>query len=285
MSDPLPHIVITPDELGEQIAVGRTSTIHAYGSDRVLKLLNPGWKASETRLESHAAQIVSATALATPQLFATATVGDRHGLIYERVEGPWLIAGLDRTPESMEGLAVELATLHAAIHRESGLGLPPVHDKIRWAIERSPISSAIRNEALKKLDALPRGDTLLHMDLHPYQIIRSNGRLVVLDWVTASQGAPAADVARTAFMLSAAKVDDPDLLWVNQGLYRSALAHRYVNEYCRQTGVTVADIEAWFYPLAAARRGEVDDENPDLIAFLENGVDNAAAQPFMRATQ
>lgn len=278
-------LVLSPEEIGEPIARGRTADVYALDSDRVLKLLVQGRSAHEAEVEAAANLAIAEIELPTPRLLARALVGGRNGLVFDRIEGELLAAELARDPAAMEHVTAELASLHAELHRHEAPRLRPVKEKLAVAIRRAPLGEAIRDAALARLSVLPDGDALLHMDFHPFQIMRTAAGTVVLDWVDAAKGAPAADVARTALLLTAAQIDAPGLEWLNQGLYRSALAHRYVNAYCRQTGVTVGEIEAWYYPLAAARRAEVDNDNPAMLAWLEAGVHDPEAQPFMGAKQ
>lgn len=276
-------VAIAPEELGTLIARGRTADILALGSDRVLKLLDSGYPVTDVAREAEANLAVAASGIRAPQLHALARVGERHGLVFERVAGASLLEGVDRTPAAMDVIAEQLASLHAQIHAHHAPTLRPLKEYLAHAIRRAPLAEAIRAEALARLAQLPSGDRLCHMDFHPYQVIRQHDEVLIVDWLTACQGAPAADVARTALLLTVARIDDPALAWLNQGLYRSALAHRYVNHYCALTGVTVSEIERWFYPLAAARRAEVSDDDPAMLAFLETSVNNSDAQPYMGA--
>jgi aminoglycoside phosphotransferase (APT) family kinase protein len=199
-------------------------------------------------------------------------VDGRHGIFFRRVHGAPMMARVADSPESMEEVGNQLAALHATIHQHDAPALRTLHDYLTGAIERAAIDDTVRAEALRRLALLPTGDRLLHMDFHPMQVIEEAGGPVIVDWLTAVQGDPAADVARTALLLTVAKIDDPGFAWLDRGFRRSALAHRYVNEYCRRTGMAPAQIDAWFYPLAAARRSETTDDNPMMLTFLSAGA-------------
>ena len=82
-------------------------------------------------------------------------------LVLELVEGPTMAASGLAQPETMDALARTLADLHDRLHGVPGL-------------ER---------------------DTLLHLDLHPENVLLSTRGPVVVDWTNAGAGEPAFDVA------------------------------------------------------------------------------------------
>ncbi|WP_206674077.1 phosphotransferase [Pseudactinotalea suaedae] len=89
-------------------------------------------------------------------------------LVMERIDGPTMATQLlqgDLDP--VEGGAL-LARLHDDLHR-----LP-------W----------------------PGGQPLLHLDLHPFNVLMSSRGPVVIDWPNARTGAPGLDVAMTALILA-----------------------------------------------------------------------------------
>jgi aminoglycoside phosphotransferase (APT) family kinase protein len=87
---------------------------------------------------------------------------ERDALILERVDGPTMLADLYRRPWRAPRHAVTLADLHTRLH-------------------------AVRFE----------GEPLLHLDLHPENILLSERGPIVIDWTNARAGDPALDVALT----------------------------------------------------------------------------------------
>jgi hypothetical protein len=83
-------------------------------------------------------------------------------LVLERVEGPTMLVDLRRRPWWMGGAARMLAQLHARLHE------------------------------------IPfEGEQLLHLDLHPDNVLLAEGGPVVIDWTNARAGDPPLDVALT----------------------------------------------------------------------------------------
>ena len=127
--------------------------------------------------------------------FPTPRVIDASGndLILERIDGPTMLDDLRRRPWRFGTHARTLARLHRALH-----AIPPP-------------------------DSLPgSGGAILHLDLHPANVMLAPGGPVVIDWANASRGDPAFDVALTAVVLAAAPVGPP-LSWLRERFVRSFL--------------------------------------------------------------
>lgn len=104
------------------------------------------------------------------------------GMVVERVHGPTLaqhsISGLC----SPEIAGAVLADLHDRLHRMDASTAP-----------------------IGQRDAQQPRDSLLHLDLHPQNVLLRDADVrqpVVIDWSTAALGAPGLDVARTALILA-----------------------------------------------------------------------------------
>jgi len=65
-----------------------------------------------------------------------------------------------------------------------------------------------RRTALRELNRLPTGGFLCHGDFHPDNVIWSERGPVVIDWLDANRGDPAADVARTPMLISIGETPD-----------------------------------------------------------------------------
>ncbi len=101
---------------------------------------------------------------------------DGAALVMERIDGASMIDVMKRRPWPFREQAAVLADLHQRLH----------------AIE-----------APDWLPAAPGtdGDALLHLDLHPLNVIIAGHGPVVIDWPNAVRGQPATDVAITWVLL------------------------------------------------------------------------------------
>lgn len=101
-----------------------------------------------------------------------------EGLVLDRASGPTMLQDLTGHPARMRRHARTLAELHrllGAIQAPSGLSSP-----------------------------LGAGTSLLHLDLHPDNVLLTGNGPVVIDWANAAKGPAGADIATTWLLLAAA---------------------------------------------------------------------------------
>ncbi|CAM3312780.1 phosphotransferase [Occultella aeris] len=160
---------------GELIGRGRTADVFALGDDSVLRRYRDGQNAEpEGKLIGHL----------TRQSFPVPLVHSAHGgdLVMERLYGPTMLGALIAGEMDIETAMTVLAELHRALRQ---VGPPP--------------------------DALvPTGHGLIHLDLHPDNVIMEPGRgPVLIDWNNAEIGPGDLDVAMTALIMAEVAVN-PD---------------------------------------------------------------------------
>jgi hypothetical protein len=254
------------------IARGRTAEVLAWGNGQVLKLFNDGMPTGLIEREVRAARLVSVADLPTPKLLGEQILDGRRGLIYERVAGVSLLALLGTRPWSCVRYACQFAELQAAIHRQRGVGLPPLKAGLEYTIRGiEGLPQTLKEAALEMLARLSDGDTLCHLDFHPDQVMVTATGLMVLDWMTACAGPPAADVARTIVLLRFGPVLDAS--WLMQqliNLLRGIFFRIYLKCYLElNPDITAAAIDAWLPVVAVARLAEgIPGEKDRLQAFL-----------------
>jgi uncharacterized protein (TIGR02172 family) len=266
-------------ELGPLIAVGRTAEVYALGEDRVLKLMRSEMPRQIGEWEARAGGVVASSGLRAPRLLETVWVDDRFGLVYERLHGPSMLQVLQANPLRTGRLAAEFARLHAEMHAVSadGTGLPDLKASMRGMIERSAsIPPDLRDAAFDRLDGLPDGNAILHYDMHPGNVIMTAAGPRAIDWMSVQRGDPAADIARTIFLIrdtgfipGTSRVERAALFAARRWFLRS-----YLDAYRRQAILDEPAVRAWRPVVLAARLGEdIVEERPKLIKALRSGLD------------
>jgi hypothetical protein len=241
------------------IARGRTAEVLWWQDQQVLKLFYDWVPAESIERESLAARLVSSTNLPTPKLLGEVKVDGRCGLIYERVVGKSLLTLLGTRPWLCVRYARQFAELQTAIHRLSGTGLPPLKAGLENTIRGiEGLPPGWLGCALDRLNRLPDGDTLCHFDFHPDQVMMTTAGQVVLDWMTAYAGLPAADVARTTVLVCYGPVLDANWLMKQLvNLLRGLFFRIYLRRYLElNPAVTTSAIDAWLPLVALARLAE-----------------------------
>ena len=268
--------------LGRPIGLGRTAEVFDYGDDLVVKLLYAGMPEVMGEREATIATAVDQAGVAAPRFHGTTRIDGRFGLIYDRLDGSSMLDRIGQHPLELDTLAQQFAVLHASMHDTEGSGLPGLHDELRRLIGRAGdhLPAPARTAALSRLGELPEGSALCHGDMHPGNVLLTARGPVVIDWMTASSGNPAADVARTLFLLRDSSIP-ASVPWIQRrllGMARRRFASTYLRHY--RTHRVVADVElaAWRLPILAARLGDmIDEEQPTLLGMIERELRRAAA--------
>ena len=144
----------------KRLGAGRASQVFDLGDGRVLR--RGGHPERESAVMDHA----RSHGYLVPRVLEVR----EDGLVMERIGGPTMWDELRRRPWRLRTHAHLLGELHAQLH----------------SIEAPP-----------SLESAAEGDRLLHLDLHPQNVLLSAAGPVVIDWTNARRGAPALDVAMT----------------------------------------------------------------------------------------
>lgn len=240
----------------EPIAAGRTAEVFGFESDKVVKLLRPGFKRAMIASEEGRTAAVHAAGAPAPNVHGTVEVSGRLGLVMDRVDGDLLLDEAASEPLRMAHWAHVLADAHASILSVSSDDLPKITDILEEKIAAADITRDHRSKALSVLAAAPEDDAVLHGDFHPGNVVLTEGEPMVIDWNDAARGAASADVARTMWLLSPATIPESTpnrrVATTMQNLFRRS----YVKRLLRKTRIDRRVVDAWRLPVVAARLAE-----------------------------
>jgi len=183
--------------LGTPLYSGNDADLYPVGADRVLRRSRSGTDASR---EAAVMRHVRDAGFPAPQVH-DATGGD---LTMELLRGPTLLQSLIGGRTTLVGTARILADLHDRLHR---VAPPAPHD---------PAHAALTAPSFADLGA-PDADPaepwcVLHLDLHPANVVLTADGPALLDWTNARLGPAGLDVALTALIVAEVAVDDDDEL-------------------------------------------------------------------------
>ncbi|MFD5064147.1 phosphotransferase [Streptomyces sp. NPDC058394] len=163
----------------ELIARGRDADVFALDEARVLRRYRH--EERPTYLESRLMTHLAACGYPVPKVYEVTDTD----MVLERLTGPTMLEALAQRPWRVRSLGRVLGGLHDRLH---GLPAPA------W---------------LPKRFGTAGDDRVLHLDLHPDNVILTGRGPVVIDWSNAGAGDPAADVAMT--MVTVGSADVPGL--------------------------------------------------------------------------
>lgn len=160
------------DHPGVLLATGATALVYELDERRVLRRYrNPAWPVDRVATATNTA---ADAGVPTPRVLAASG----PDLVLERVDGPTMLAEMTAGRLTMNDAMVTLAQLHRTMH-----GI------------RRPAGDPV-------LPQRPGGDSLLHLDLHPNNVLMATAGPQLIDWENACWGPPGLDVAVTAVILA-----------------------------------------------------------------------------------
>jgi aminoglycoside phosphotransferase (APT) family kinase protein len=244
--------------LGEVVARGTRSSIHAYGRGAVVKVPHPstpdGWIESEARY-ADAARAVGAP---VPRLLGVEEIAGRPASVWERIEGTLMWERVIAHPSLSAEVGLLLAEVQLGLFELTPpVTLPRQRDRLVTKIRTA--SATIDPTLIRALDLLPApsGPTrLCHGDLHPSNVILTSGGPVIVDWFDASRGDPVADVARTLVTLLGDGAMAPLHLPGSDRRTLDALTDAYLARAREALRVDDALVERWHAIEAVARLAE-----------------------------
>ncbi len=152
------------------LASGREADVFAIDAQRVLRRYrNGGDVTTEAAFMAYAAEL----GFPVPKVYRAVDTD----LVMERLDGPTMLQAMITGDIAIQAGAAILADLHSRLHK-----LPP------------------------RVSADPNA-RIVHLDLHPDNVMLSSRGPVVIDWRNATEGPPDLDLALTALILAEVAVD------------------------------------------------------------------------------
>ena len=247
----------TISALGRPLASGRTAEIFAWPGEQALKLFYDGCKPEDVESEARTARAIHAGGLPVPAVGEIVRVGNRIGLLYQRVDGDSMWQMLSRRPWKLLRYARRMAELHAEMHaRVAPTALPSQRQQLLDKIRRAdPLPAPLRFQALGALETLADGERLCHGDFHAGNILMSPHGEKIIDWRDASGGNPSADLARSSILTLGALASGHVRTPLRKAVFRS-FHGAYLRHYLALSPGREDEYRRWLPSVAAARLSE-----------------------------
>lgn len=184
---------------GPLLARGREADIFEYGPGLVLRRSREG---RSMALEARVMAFLAEQGYPVPAVDEMSD--DGIDMVLERIDGPTMVDYLSGRPWTIPRHGRALAELHNRLHEISA---PP------WLDDR-PAGA---------------GDTLLHLDLHPLNVLVTRNGPVVIDWSGACRGDAAVDVALAWVLMACGSVETNRLIAAVLGRARAALVRSFLS--------------------------------------------------------
>lgn len=184
-------------EPGPLIAQGRAADVFAHGDGLVLRRYRTPHDSS---YEAAVMEYVRGHQYPVPRVYEASGLD----MVMERVDGVPMLDDFARHPRRLFRHARTLAELHARLH-----AIPPPS----WLVPR-----------------LNGGNAIVHLDLHPLNVLITSGGPVVIDWSNAGRATPEGEIADLWLIMANAEIPGsgmaPKIMGWGRGLFlRAFLRH------------------------------------------------------------
>lgn len=244
-----------PGQPGNRLGGGKEAEVFEV-PEGALKLYRAGATKAAAFCEAAHLALVERLNLPGPKVRCVREWDGRWVLVMSLTPGQPFAAAMEREPTSVPEHLAAMAGLHRMIHTRSGIGFGSFKARMRRDIaQATALDGRMRDRLMRRLADLPDGDRLCHGDFHCWNVLGTPETAMVVDWLDAACGPPAADVCRSYLLML---------------LTTAELASAYLAHYLNGTDIGEADVTAWLPVLAAARLAEgVEGQRDQLLALIE----------------
>jgi aminoglycoside phosphotransferase (APT) family kinase protein len=233
------------------LASGRDGDIFEFAPGLVLRKTRDGRSIAH---EARTMRYVAEHGYPVPRIEEVRAGGTE--IVMERIDGPIMMDAMVRPPWKLPAYLRLLADLHDRLHE----------------IEAPEWLPAMPDDGASAPGTFTPGRRLLHLDLHPLNVIMSPKGPVVVDWPNARGGDPLADVALTFALISCGHIPLPRpaaiaMDAIRQPVLRRAFAGRYVGAAFYRRVAEMAELKCFDTNMA-----------PDEIRALRKLASRAAAK-------
>jgi Phosphotransferase enzyme family len=250
------------EKLGRLLATGNTAEIFDWGS-RVMKVYKSSAAKRAAFLEAARSAAVEALGLPVPRVWGVHEVGGQWGLSFDRVTQKSFAEQMRGNWNDVPRYLRCMARLHIRIHSHQAIQFAGLKVTLAANIAATALLDMPRKQEL--LDAIvdmPDGDRLCHGDFHPENILGDISEPMIIDWLDARRGDPAADVCRSYVLLK---------------LHADEIAIAYLDAYCRLSDTDHDTVLRWLPYVSAAKLAEgVPDERDGLLKIIDSSATHAA---------
>lgn len=241
---------------GNPIASGNTAEIYLH-ENKIVKVFKDYLPHTESSYEANKQQFAHSCGLSVPKVLDVTKIDGKQVIVMEYIEGK-TIGELFFANKDQGEYYIDLSiNIQRKIHQIHADSLEPMSQKLRRQLESAPsLHPKQKAELIQKLDSMSYENRLCHGDFHLYNLIMSNDKVTIIDWVDASAGDIRADVCRTYLLYSELSME---------------VAELYLRLYCEKSGLSKDEILQWLPILAGARLAEnISDESAERLLDIVN---------------
>lgn len=129
----------------------------------------------------------------------------------------------------------------------------------------------------KVLDKLPTKNSICHGDPNPGNFLIRDGKPVIIDWMNATIGNPAADIAEYIILMKYAILppETPNSIVNFFNVARGFILEIFLDEYMKLSDMEYEEIDQWMLPVMAGKLsadGICDEEKKVLVEVVRKNL-------------
>ncbi len=233
------------------IAVRPTKKIYRDG-DKVIKVFDENYAKSDILNEALNQSRVEDTGINAPHIHEVKKIDGKWAIVMDYIPGKTLATLMQENPDKLDEYLDKFVDVQMHVHTFRAPLLNKLKDKMDRKIEQTELDISTKFELHTRLSGMIPRAKLCHGDFNPSNVIVTpDGEYYIIDWAHATQGNAGADVARTY------------LLFVLAG--KKDIAEKYVNLFCKKSGMDRKYINAWLPIVAASQSVKGNPEEIDTL--------------------
>ena len=186
----------------EVLGTGGHGKVLRLNDDTIVKLYYAGDPIEDIKREQDYAKKAFVMGVPTAIPFDIVQCEDMYGLVFELVNADIVANYLNKNPDQLEDIAKKYAQTMKHLHETHVAegALASTKELYRSRIEG--LRAYMTDEEVDMLhrinDAIPEGDTVIHGDYHPKNVMIQNGELILIDMADLTAGHPLYDLGSMA---------------------------------------------------------------------------------------
>ena len=186
----------------EVLGAGGHGKVLRLNADTIVKLYYAGDSIEDIKREQDYAKKAFVMGVPTAIPFDIVKCEDMYGLVFELVNADIVSNYLNKHPDQLEEIARKYAQTLKQLHEThvAAGALSSTKELYRTRIEglRAYMTDEEVDTLLRINDAIPVGDTVVHGDYHPKNVMIQNGELIMIDMADLTTGHPLYDLGSMA---------------------------------------------------------------------------------------
>lgn len=241
------------------IAIRNAKTIYK-DKDNCVKVFNSDYSKADILNEALNHARVEELPINVPKIKEVTTIEGKWAIVSEYIKGKTLAQLIEENESKKDEYLNRFVEIQINVQNNKCPLLTKLKDKMNRKITLADISATVKYDLHTRLESTSKGNSLCHGDFNPSNIIiDENDKAYIIDWSHATQGNPAADVARTYL-----------LFWLNGEI---ETAKKYLDLYCEKTKTAKKEIQHFIPIVAASQSVKGNEKEREFLLSWVNVVD------------